>query len=56
MSENSAQELDISFFIGKARVTPVKHHAIPKLEFMAASTGNRLKNAFLAEYKIDFEK
>ena len=46
-SEDSAQERDVSFIIGKAKVAPVKHHTIPKLKPMYALKGHRLNKVFM---------
>ena len=40
----------------KAPVAPVKHHSIPKLELMAAVTGNRWKDAIIKENSLLFHK
>ena len=49
-------EREVSFIVGKARVAPVKQHTIPKLELMAAVTGNRLKDAIIKEHSLLFHK
>ena len=56
VTEDSNQCRKTSFIMGKARVAPVKHHTIPKLELMAAITGNRLKDSILKEHSIHFHK
>ena len=56
VSETPANERSVSFIMGKARVAPVKHHTIPKLELMAAVTGNRLKDAIVKEHSIHFHQ
>ena len=56
VTENNQSERKVSFIIGKARVAPVKHHTIPKLELMAALTGNRLKDTIMKEHSIHFLK
>ena len=49
-------EGEVLFIMGKARVAPVKHHTIPKLELMAAVTGIRLKDAIIKEHSLHFHK
>ncbi|XP_075264725.1 uncharacterized protein LOC142356827 [Convolutriloba macropyga] len=56
VTENDQSERKVSFIIGKTRVAPVKHHTIPKLELMAALTGNRLKDTIMKEHSIHFHK
>ena len=41
--------------MGEARVAPIKHHTIPKLELMAALTANRLKHLIIREHSIEFQ-
>ena len=54
VTEDVNHQRNVSFIMGKARVAPVKHHTIPKLELMAAITGNRLKEAIIKEHLIRF--
>ena len=56
VTEDVIQDRKVSFIMGKARVAPVKHHTIPKLELMAAITGNRLKDSIMKEFSIHFHK
>ena len=56
MTEKVNADRKVSFIMGKARVAPVKHHTIPKLELMAAITGNRLKDSIMKEHSIHFHK
>ena len=56
VTEDPNSNRHVSFIMGKARVAPVKHHTIPKLELMAALTGNRLKDAIIKEHSIHFHK
>ena len=56
VTEDPNNNRHVSFIMGKARVAPVKHHTIPKLELMAALTGNRLKDAIIKEHSIHFHK
>ena len=56
VTEDVNHQRNVSFIMGKARVAPVKHHTIPKLELMAAITGNRLKEAIIKEHSIHFHK
>ncbi|XP_075243780.1 uncharacterized protein LOC142338032 [Convolutriloba macropyga] len=54
VKETRKAEREISFMMGKPRVSPVKHHTIPKLELMAAVTGNRMKDAVIKEHSLHF--
>ena len=54
VTEDVNQDRKVSFIMGKTRVAPVKHHTIPKLELMAAITGNRLKDSIMKEHTIHF--
>ena len=56
VTEDVNHQRNVSFIMGKARVAPVKHHTIPKLELMAAITGNRLKEAIIKEHSIHFHR
>ena len=56
VTEKVNADRKVSFIMGKARVAPVKHHTIPKLELMAAITGNRLKDSIMKEHSIHFHK
>ena len=56
VTQNNQSERKVSFIRGKAKVAPAKHHAIPKLELMAALTGNRLKDTIMKEHSIHFHK
>ncbi|XP_075263346.1 uncharacterized protein LOC142354894, partial [Convolutriloba macropyga] len=56
VTESNQSERKVSFIIGKARVAPVNHHTIPKLELMTALTGNRLKDTIMKEHSIHFHK
>ena len=39
---NELDQVHCSFIVGKARVTPLKHKTIPRLEFAAATTSARM--------------
>ena len=39
---NELDQVHCSFIVGKARVTPLKHKTIPRLEFAAANTSARM--------------
>ena len=39
---NEHDQVDRSFVVGKARVTPLKHKTIPRLELAAATTSARM--------------
>ena len=56
VTQDVKNDREFSFIMGKARVAPVKHHTIPKLELMAALTGNRLKDSIMKEHSIHFHK
>ena len=56
VTEKVNADRKVSFIMGKARAAPVKHHTIPKLELMAAITGNRLKDSIMKEHSIHFHK
>ena len=56
VTETRKAERKASFIMGKARFAPVKHHTIPKLELMAAVTGNRLKDAIIKEHSLHYRK
>ena len=56
VTEKVNADRKVSFIMGKARVAPVKHQKIPKLELMAAITGNRLKDSIMKEHSIHFHK
>ena len=56
VTEDKTHNRKVSFIMGKARVAPVKHHTIPKLELMAAITGNRLKDSIVKEHSLYFHK
>ena len=54
--EKIDQNLKFRLVTFKARVAPIKHHEIPKLELMAAKTGKRLKDSIINEILIHFHK
>ena len=57
VTETKKAEREVSFIMGKARVALVKHHTTPKLELMAAVTGNRLNDAIeIEEHSLHFHK
>ena len=56
VTETRKAEREISVIMVKKQQVSVKDHTNPKLEFLAAVTGNRLKGAVIKEHSIHFHK
>ena len=55
-TETKKAKREFLSIMDKTRVAPAKHHTIPKLELMAAATGNKLKGAIIKEHSLHFHK
>ena len=56
VTETKKAKRELLFIMDKTRVAPAKHHTIPKLEIMAAATGNKLKGAIIKDHSLHFHK
>ena len=52
---SASSPLEICFALGKARVAPLQHHTITKLELQAALLGTRLANFVQHEQRLSFD-
>ena len=56
LREDTQDESELAFVIGKSRIAPMRQLSIPRLELQAAMYATRLRDSIIAEHDLVFSK
>ena len=56
LREDTQEESELAFVIGKSRIAPMRQLSIPRLELQAAMYATRLRDSIIAEHDLVFSK